>query len=62
MNIYKSVKNRIGAVLRNPEMLKFDPDLLKTKKICKHVVKQLPFLIDTFIINTRLTKCVTKLF
>ena len=62
MNIYKSVKIRIGAVIRNPEMLKFVPDLLKTKKMCKHAVKQLPFLIDMFLINTRLTKCAIKLF
>ena len=31
--------------MRNPEMLKFVPDNLKTKKMCKHAVKKLPFLI-----------------
>ena len=31
--------------MRNPEMLKFAPNHLKTKKMCKHAVKKLPFLI-----------------
>ena len=30
--IYKSIKINIGAVMRNPEMLKFVSDHLKTKK------------------------------
>ena len=29
--------------MRNSEMLKFVPDHLKTKKICKHAVKNLPY-------------------
>ena len=32
MDIYKYVKVNIGTVMRNPEMLKFVPDHLKTKK------------------------------
>ena len=32
VDIYKFVKIRIGAVMKNPEMLKFVPDHLKTKK------------------------------
>ena len=32
MDIYKSVKVSIGTVMRNPAMLKFVPDNLKTKK------------------------------
>ena len=32
MDICKSSKNSIGTVMRNPEMLKFVPDHLKTKK------------------------------
>ena len=28
-----------GTVIKNPEMLKFIPDHLKTKKMCKHAVK-----------------------
>ena len=31
--------------MRNPEMLKFVPDLLKTKKMRKHAVKKLPYLL-----------------
>ena len=31
--------------MRNPEMLKFVPDYLKSKKMCKHTDKKLPFLI-----------------
>ena len=29
--------------MKNPEMLKFGPDHLKTKKMCKHVVKKLSY-------------------
>ena len=45
MNVYKSVKIRIGTVMRNPEMLEFVPNHLRTKKMCKHAVKKLPFVI-----------------
>ena len=45
MDIYKSVKISVGRVMRNPEMLKFIPDHLKTKCVCRHAVKKLPFLI-----------------
>ena len=61
MDIYKSVKISIGVVIRNPNMLKFVPDHLKTKKICKHAVKKLPF-INMFLIDIRHNKCVIKLF
>ena len=51
MDIYKSVNINIGTVMKNPEMLKFLPDHLKTKKkMCK------------ILINIRLIKCVIKLF
>ena len=43
MDIYKSVKIIIGTVI--PEMLKFVPDHLKTKKMCNHAVKKLPYLL-----------------
>ena len=39
MNIYKSAKISTATVMRNPEMLIFVPDYLKTKKMCKHAVK-----------------------
>ena len=42
---YKSSKTSIGAVIENPEMLKFFPDHLKIKQICKHAVKKLSFII-----------------
>ena len=35
MDIYKSVKISIGEVMKNPKMLKFIPDYLKTEKMCK---------------------------
>ena len=43
MAICKSVKISIRTVMRNPEMFKFVADHFKTKKICKHAVKKLPF-------------------
>ena len=39
-NIYKSLKISTGAVMKNSEMLKFAPDYLKIKKMCKHAVKK----------------------
>ena len=65
-NIFKSLNFSIGIVMRNPEMLKFNLNHLKTKKICKHAVKNLPFQIKSFflhlfifLINTKHKKCVT---
>ena len=34
-----------GTVMRNPAKLKFVPDHLKAKRMCKHAVKKLSFLI-----------------
>ena len=45
MVIYKSLNINIGTVMKNPEIIKFFPDHLKTKKICKHGVKKLPYLL-----------------
>ena len=39
MDIYKFLNISIGTVMKNPEMLRFAPDHLKTKKTCKHAVK-----------------------
>ena len=36
---FKSLKISIGTVMKNPEMLKFVPDHLKSKTMCKHAVK-----------------------
>ena len=37
---YKSPKISIGAIIKNPEMLKFVPDHLKTKKMCKRTIEK----------------------
>ena len=44
-NIYKSKNISIGIAIRNPEMLKFVPDRLKTIKMSKHAVKKFIFVI-----------------
>ena len=43
MDVYKSLNISFGTVMKNPEMLKFVLDPLKTKKMCKHTVKRLPY-------------------
>ena len=45
MDIYKSLNINIGTAVKNPEILKFLPDHLKTKKMCKDAVKKLPYLL-----------------
>ena len=45
MNVYKSLNISIGTVMKNPEMLKFVSDHLKTKNMCKHAIKKLPYLL-----------------
>ena len=45
MDIYKSLNISIGTVTKNPYMLKFVPDHLKTEKLCKHAVKKIPYLL-----------------
>ena len=41
----KEMFDKCWAIIKNPEMLKFVPDHLQTKKICKNAVKKLPFVI-----------------
>ena len=41
----KAQKLNIGEITRNSEMLEFVADHLKTKKMCKHTVNMLPFLV-----------------
>ena len=41
---YKTLKISIGVIIKNPEMLKFVPDDLKTKKMCKNAIKKFPFV------------------
>ena len=45
MEIYKSEKISIGTIMKNPEILKFVPDYLRTIKMCKHAVKILLYLL-----------------
>ena len=40
IDIYKSLNISTGTIMKNPEVLKFIPDHLKTKKMCKYVVKK----------------------
>ena len=44
-DIYKSLNISIVTIIKNPEMLKFVPDHLKTKSMCKHAVKKLPYVL-----------------
>ena len=62
MAIYKSLNINIGTVMKNPEMLKFVPDHLKTKKCVSMQLKNYLIYYDMFLINIRLNKCVLKLF
>ena len=39
MDVYKSLDISIGTVMKNPEIIKFVPDHLITKNLCKHAVK-----------------------
>ena len=51
MDIYNSLNISTGTAMKNSEMLKFVPDHLKTKKkkkLCKHAVKKLPYLLRYF--------------
>ena len=40
--------------MKNPEMRKFVPDHLKTKKMCKHALKSFLYLSNMFLIDIRL--------
>ena len=45
MGVYKSLDISIGTVMKNSEIMKFVPDHRKTKSMCKHAVKKLPYLL-----------------
>ena len=45
LDICKSLNVNIGIVMKNLGMLKNVPNHLKTKKMCKHGVKNLPYLL-----------------
>ena len=40
VDLYKSLNISNGTVIIIPEILKFVPDHLKTKRMCKHAVKK----------------------
>ena len=42
---YNSSNISIGVATKNPEILTFLPNNLKTKTMCKHAVKKLPCVI-----------------
>ena len=62
MDICKSLKINSLTVMKNREMLKFFLDHLKTKKMRKHAVKKLPYLLRYVRDQKRLNKCMIKLF
>ena len=47
--------------MKNTEMIRFLTDQLKSKKMCKHAVKQSRLYSDMFLMDIRLNKCVVKL-
>ena len=61
MDICKSLKINSLTVMKNREMLKFFLDHLKTKKMRKHAVKKLPYLLRYVRDQKRLNKCMIKL-
>ena len=66
MDVYKSVNISIGAVMKNPETLKFIPDHLETKNMWRHAVKKLSYLLShvflyfiVFLINIKVV-CINR--
>ena len=45
MAVYNSLNIVAVIVTKNSETLRFVPDCHKTKKMCKHEVKKLPYLL-----------------
>ena len=45
MDVYKSLNSSIGTVMKNPEMIKLFLIILKLKKMSKHGVGNLPYLL-----------------
>ena len=58
----KSLNIHIVTVMKNPEMLKFIPDHLKTKQMCNYAVKKLPYLLRYVPNQYKTKKCVIELF
>ena len=62
MDVYKSLNISIVTVMKNPKMLKFVPDHLKTKKFVSMELKNYFIYGDMFLIDIRLNKCMIKQF
>ena len=45
IDIYRPLNIGIGKLMKNPEMLKFISDHLKTKRMRNHAVKKLTYLL-----------------
>ena len=45
MDTCKSLNISVWTLMKNPEILKFVPDHLQTKKMFEHAVKKLPYLL-----------------
>ena len=45
MDIYKSLNIGIGRVMKNPEIIKFVSDHINTKKMWKHSVRKLLYIL-----------------
>ena len=59
MDIYKFLNISIRTVMKNPEMWKFVPYYLKTKKMCKHAVTKLLYLLRYVPNNIKLCQNVS---
>ena len=61
--MYNGFNISIETVIKNPEMLKFIYDHLKTKQMCNYAVEKLPFMIR-YVPDRYKTKkkCVIRLF
>ena len=44
-NNYNSLKISVGATIKNPEIIRFIPDHIKTKTVYKNAAKKLLFTI-----------------
>ena len=45
---YKTLEIIIGTIIKNSEILKFVPDYLRTKRMCKNAVRKLLFVLMCF--------------
>ena len=60
MDVCKSLNISIGTVIRNPGMLKFVPDHLKAKKMCKYAFKKLLYLLRYISVQYKTQKMCHK--